>query len=177
MLTAQPEALLNTVELFDDPAALQQGPLADTTTADTREHGWLEPTQRALGRIPTSQVSKHRMRNFESLQTMRGMILDVEDKFLRVKLVELGNPSATEEIASLPIRAIDPEDRELLESGTVFYWTIGLERRGDSTASISEFRVLRYPRWTQVEIDSIRREGHALFQEIMGSSANAPTGG
>ena len=111
------------------------------------------------------QKMKHR--RFKVLQQWEGVVSEIGDEFLKAELLDLTDSSKPREIVELPVDDFPDADRPLLEPGCVFYWTMGyLTTDGGQKSRTSDIRVRRNPRWSQHEIESIKKRGEELFQRF-----------
>ena len=68
--------------------------------------------------------------------------------------------------AEIDLEELAVEDRELVEPGALFIWTIGYRvRNGGTRLRFSEIYFRRLPRWTKEEIYSAMTAGAALSEE------------
>ena len=93
-----------------------------------------------------------------SSERWEGIVLEVEDGTFRARLVDLDR-HAPDEDAEIYWSEVSDEDRDLVEPGAVFYWSIGYytDRMGQRMRrSLVRFR--RLPTWTKRELEDARHE-------------------
>lgn len=96
-----------------------------------------------------------RKEGFKVIQKWEGIVEGIYEKFISVKLVDLTNGGSDEE-AEIEYIDIQEDDRELLEIGAMFYWSIGYEKDQNGTirrSSLIKFK--RLPRIESSEFDDI----------------------
>jgi hypothetical protein len=75
-------------------------------------------------------------RKWTILQRWEGIVVAVEDKTsITLRLIDLNDHNAMDEIAAVPIEEFSPSDVENIAEGDVFYWTIGYEEMPDGSKS------------------------------------------
>lgn len=95
-------------------------------------------------------------KRYVCLQKWEGAVLEVQDEFFRARLFDLSNPGVEEE-AEFDLEEISPEDRPFIESGAIFYWSIGYQDSRSGRLRTSDIRFRRLPAWTQEDIDAAAR--------------------
>jgi len=102
-----------------------------------------------------------------SLQRWQGYVIKVSDISIFVKLVDLTQKGPDEE-AEIPLEEISADDKDLIKSGAIFYWSIGyLDSYSGQRSRVSIIRFQRLPAWSKKEIDAAQREAERL-QQIIG---------
>jgi hypothetical protein len=95
-------------------------------------------------------------RRFEILQQWEGVVTELDGDALWAEIMDLTNSENPTEIVEIPLEEIPVSDRSLLNSGTVFYWSIGYETSpGGQIRRVSEIRIRRSPKWSQRSIEMI----------------------
>jgi hypothetical protein len=107
-----------------------------------------------------------RIDRFNSLQKWEGHVLRREGGSFIAVLIDLTNPSTVEEEAEIPIEEIEPDDRELVVPGAVFYWNIGYYDKTSGRQRTSLIRFRRLPHWTREEIEFAAARGEQLRDSI-----------
>ncbi len=103
---------------------------------------------------------------FTALQKWEGVVLRIQDETFSARLSDLTTAHADEE-AELPIAEVSAADRDLLQAGAFFYWTIGyLDDRYGQRQRASRIRFRRLPAWTHEEVEAARREADALAEQL-----------
>lgn len=103
----------------------------------------------------------------QPLQSWEGVVLDVRDSTFRVRVVDLTGDRPEEEM-ELEKEELSDFDRELLEPGAVFYWTIGYRRelpRG-ARERVSLIRFRRLPAWSRKELASAHLRAQEVRREL-----------
>ena len=104
---------------------------------------------------------------FKMLQQWEGVVSEIGDEFFKAELLDLTDSSKPREIVELPLEDFPDADRPLLVPGCVFYWTMGyLTTDSGQKSRTSDIRVRRNPKWSQHEIESIKKRGEELFQRF-----------
>jgi hypothetical protein len=86
----------------------------------------------------------------QPLQSWEGVVLKVTDDTFYVRLVDLSGNRAEEEM-ELEKQELSDFDLELLETGAIFYWTIGYRVKLPRGARerVSQIRFRRLPAWSR----------------------------
>jgi hypothetical protein len=154
---------LSTTTRFVDPSPTIQDPAAPpesntTQQGESRAQAATSMVTRLKGEVTTLPPAPLAPRDrFLALQEWEGMVIERRENALRVRLVDKTRPAAEEE-AEINLNEISPQDRGLIKTGAVFYWSIGYHdsASGQRTRqSVIVFR--RLPAWTDSEIAAIRR--------------------
>ncbi|MGQ0553777.1 MAG: hypothetical protein ACT4PU_11235 [Planctomycetota bacterium] len=91
------------------------------------------------------------------LQRWEGIVVEVLEERIVAELADLAEPQAALEVATIPVDEISPRDRELLEVGASFYWSIFYETAvNGQLRRMSEIRFRRLGTWSASSIDFIR---------------------
>jgi hypothetical protein len=89
---------------------------------------------------------------FQSLQRWEGVVTKIEEDSFIARLTDLSSEGPEEEV-ELPLADIPAEDRDLLESGAVFYWAIGYrDEASGQRQRVSALRFRRLPVWSASEL-------------------------
>jgi len=88
---------------------------------------------------------------FKALQKWKGVVVEVRQDTFLAQLVSIDENSSQE--AEIYIEEVGQEDRTLIESGAVFYWTIGYLNKPSGTLGASIIRFRRLPTWTKRELE------------------------
>lgn len=122
-------------------------------------------------RLPPVRLYPER---FHDLQKFEGTVLTVSSDSFMARLQDKTNQLPEEE-AEFPLEEVMPGDRELVEVGAVFYWTIGYERKvygQQSRSSVIRFR--RIPSWSTQEIEDAKDSANTFLSFLDLNSANEP---
>lgn len=98
---------------------------------------------------------------FLVLQSWEGHVEKVQwDKEMFSAIIaDRTNPDNPNEWVELSINEIGPKDRELIEPGAVFYWSMGYEDRpGYPRQRLSRIYFRRLPGWTEEEVNAAEEE-------------------
>jgi hypothetical protein len=143
------------------PRAIPSG----TQTNESESLG-TQPTKpvdvgRTLIRLPEGSLPREQVR---VLQQWECVVTDVDEASFFAELQDLGDPSCPIEIVQIPLDEVPREDHDLLECGSVFYWSIGFETSpGGQLKRVSEIRFRRTPRWTKRAIENVERQAEELL--------------
>jgi hypothetical protein len=99
---------------------------------------------------------------FDLRQQWEGTVVSIDGDSFSVTLRDLTDASVPEESAELLLEDVSDSDRELLEPGAVFYWSVGYEEtfRGRERKSIIRFR--RLPGWTRQQLKAVQDRAEEL---------------
>lgn len=153
-----PEGQIASYILRISPSILTE-PKPQASVADIVQ-SVLEPPPRffrLLGRRPTSP--------FVLLQKWEGIVLELSRDSFVARLTDLFG-SSTEEEAEIAFEEIDPQDRELVRPGAVFYWSIGYDDKASGRERVSLIRFRRLPTWTEEELGWVRREAEEIGKDL-----------
>lgn len=130
-----------------------------------RKATWIEePSIRAPRNILPPKSSKN-LDSFKLLQLWEGYVSDINGDEFTATVCDRTNPDYPNEEVVFSIEEVTPDDRELLQKGAVFYWSIGYaDSIGKPRSRESRIRFRRIPGWTQREIDSSRNKAKELAQ-------------
>lgn len=133
----------------------------------------LNPAPALVDRIASSAFSTSSPTRFDLRQQWEGTIVDVGADSFTVTLKDLTDPSNSEESAELFLEDIGESDRDLVEPGAVFYWSVGYEdtSRGRERKSIIRFR--RLPGWSRQEMDAVKAKTDELSSYFVGAAPPA----
>ncbi|HYP55189.1 MAG TPA: hypothetical protein VEQ41_02655 [Solirubrobacterales bacterium] len=134
------------------PATLIEAPafavVADTVVEPSTERRYVEP---AVWRMPAPTGEA-----FIALQRWEGIVTECGDETFIAQLTDLTEPGPREEV-ELPISDVALEDRDLVEVGAVFYWSIGYKDEADGQrVKASTLRFRRLPVWSESELIAAR---------------------
>jgi hypothetical protein len=95
---------------------------------------------------------------FQVLQKWEGVVLSLEDNIFWARLKDRTNDNPDEEV-EIELDEVLPDDRELVEPGAAFYWSIGhLHKAHGQRIRASEIRFRRIPGWTEEDIMAAKRQ-------------------
>lgn len=130
-------------------------------------NGDSDDIQEIIPEIPQT-ATKIRDIAFRSLERWEGVVDELKGNEIFVRLYSDSIPNC-HETAVLSTNDVDPDDRELLVPGGVFYWSIGYRDGPSGRETISVMRFRRLPAWDEKRLNKVRREADELFKHF-GSS-------
>lgn len=118
--------------------------------------------------VPNIIIDKNvvKQNNFVSLQKWEGYVVNVVGSIINVRVIDLTN-DGTEEFAELYFDDIPDDDKELVVTGAVFYWSIGYLNTISGQrirSSIIKFR--RLPQWTSSELENIKHRVDDIKEKL-----------
>lgn len=120
-----------------------------------------ENTEQAdFSKVKTLYGFKDASHYSKKTQRWIGYVLTVEGNTFKSRLEDLTTPG-TDEVSEFEISDISPEDRELLQRGAVFYWSIGETMSNGQLKKESIIRFKRSAPFSSRDID--RMEDRAEF--------------
>lgn len=99
--------------------------------------------------------------HFTVLQKWEGYVTEVRGVTFRARLQGLRGEESDQE-AEIFMEEVSPEDRDLIEAGAVFYWTIGYLDRPSGRLRVSHIRFRRLPVWSERELDAAKEAASHL---------------
>lgn len=115
----------------------------------------------SVNKIQTSFIDPPSRRGrFEVIQKWEGHVLEIDNEVFLARLIPISGQGGIQE-AEMYLTEIAAEDKDLLEPGAVFYWSIGYYIRPSGNwqkASVIRFR--RLPVWTEYQLQKAEREAH-----------------
>lgn len=131
------------------------------------------PAPAVLARLATLPYRMSTPTRFDLRQQWEGIVVSVSGDSFTATLKDLTDPSVAEESSELFLEDVGESDRELVELGAVFYWSVGYEDtpRGRERKSIIRFR--RLPGWSGRQLDSVNAETAELSDYFLRAPSNA----
>jgi len=84
----------------------------------------------------------------------------------------LSNPDFADELISIDLSEVAPDDLSLVDKGAVFYWSVGyLDYPGRGRVRESKLRLRRLRGWTKKEIENAKRIGKEFAEFFESNSA------
>jgi hypothetical protein len=114
-----------------------------------------EWTLAGAGSIPESSII---------LQRWEGVVLERGETKFSCHLYE-GDEDFPLKRAEIDLEELSVDDRESVQPGAMFIWTIGYRLRHNTRTRFSEIYFRRLPRWTKEEIYSATKAGVALSED------------
>ncbi|MEQ1794794.1 MAG: hypothetical protein ABL970_11435 [Nitrospira sp.] len=102
---------------------------------------------------------------FLQLQKWECTVLEVKEDAFTARLIDQTGSNPDEE-AEFSLDEVDTEDRDLVEAGAVFYWSIGYRDRPSGRERISTIRFRRLPVWTPKELRIAAQEAARVREKI-----------
>lgn len=125
-----------------------------------------EPTWSANGQRTSFEIAASGKRPtvpYQLKQKWEGHVLEVGRETFRARLTPLvGEPG--EHIANIYLEEVDKAERDLVEPGSIFYWSIGYRDLVSGRRRESFIRFQRLPNRSEREIETARRRGEELLQ-------------
>ncbi len=113
--------------------------------------------------VPVVPVGHER---FIVLQSWEGYVLSVSVDSFVARLVDSKHIRPDEE-AEFDVNELTEDDREMLEPGAVFYWSIGYyDKPSGQRIRASEIRFRRLPAWTKEELKEAREHAKRLSEQL-----------
>jgi hypothetical protein len=100
--------------------------------------------------------------SFDVKQKWEGYVLEVGGETFLARLVPLIG-EGTDLEAEIYLEEIDEEDRQLVTSGAIFYWSIGYLKRPSGTYRTSFFRFQRLPPFGASELKEARFQAQKML--------------
>ena len=148
---------------------VQPRPMPDEQDAKTATDGSEDNADRSVkvNDLIRLTAGKYPSRQFQILQQWEGVVSHVEGDSVWAEIRDLSNPTNPTEVVEIPLAEIPKPDLSLLNTGCVFYWSIGYETRpGGQLLRVSEIRVRRTPEWSPRAVELIKEKGKELFMRI-----------
>lgn len=132
----------------------------------------VEANQKEKPRLffPNSRSPLRSSERFISVQKWEGRVLEVSEGEFIARLVDQSQGGEDEE-ATISLRSVSKDDRDLVVPGGVFYWNIG--EQTDMTGrqhTVSELRFRRLPPFSEDDIDKAKLGGKQIHDWIAGPS-------
>ncbi|GMU60013.1 MAG: hypothetical protein AMXMBFR34_17760 [Myxococcaceae bacterium] len=131
------------------------------------------PAPAVVARLATSPYRVSSPTRFDLRQQWEGIVAAVSGDTFTATLKDLTDPAVTEESAELFLEDVGESDRNLVEPGAVFYWSVGYEDtpRGRERKSIIRFR--RLPGWSRQQLNSVKEKTAELSKYFLGAESKA----
>lgn len=129
-----------------------------TDPAGARELHKVDNNRAIAHWLTTILAPRARTERFDLLQKWEGVVTDVGDETFVAELITI---SGDEEdmIAEIYLKNVHEDDRELVEPGAIFYWSIGYLRTAQGTTKRkSDIRFRRLPRWTRRQLKKYQEQ-------------------
>jgi hypothetical protein len=100
-------------------------------------------------------------------QQWEGTVVECQGGSFVARVNDRTNPSNSDELVTFEIEEVSPEDRQLVQPGATFYWTIGVEQspaRSIRNVEIVNFR--RLPHWSASSVREAEQEARSIAQVL-----------
>ncbi|WP_156954363.1 hypothetical protein [Paraburkholderia acidipaludis] len=74
--------------------------------------------------------------------------------------------ATAEHTADISLRWVNPQDRDLVRPGAVFYLSLYRELRGKTIRNTEDIRFRRLPAWTKSQVNNVRRDADRLLGKL-----------
>lgn len=102
---------------------------------------------------------------FTLLQLWEGRIVEVRETEFDAIIKDKTNPDYGDELVTIDISEVTPDDLPLVLKGYVFYWSVGfLDYPGRGRSRESKIRFRRLRGWTKNEIEQAKKTGKNLAE-------------
>lgn len=100
---------------------------------------------------------------FQLLQMWEGRVTEILDDTFSAIILDKTNPNLPDELVTLDIEEVTPNELPLLKLGSIFYWSISYaDYPGRGRRKESKIRFRRLPTWSQKEINRAIKSGEKL---------------
>lgn len=134
-------------------AALPKPPISPAARDNqaSSEADSLPVNSRVLPKIPALQMKLRS--TYHALQEWEGYVQSIGEEEFGVVLCDLTSPQNAKSTTTLPISDLTDEERQALDLGSIFRWTIGYERTpAGQKKRVSRIIFRQMPQWTDAEI-------------------------
>lgn len=131
------------------------------------------PAPAVVARLAAATYRPSSSTRFDLRQQWEGAVTAVGVDSFSASLRDLTDPTVSEETAELFLEDVGESDRDLIEPGAVFYWSVGYEDtpRGRERKSIIRFR--RLPGWGRQQMNSVKAKSDELSAYFLGGDSKA----
>lgn len=102
---------------------------------------------------------------FTKSQNWIGHVIEKTDSGFKAKLTDITNPG-TFEIGEFENTEISEEDKEYINVGAAFYWSLGFANSNGQRKTESIIRFQRFSQWLQSDFDEVTDRANELFKKI-----------
>jgi hypothetical protein len=99
-------------------------------------------------------------------QTWQGFVIEINKSKFIAKLEDLTRPSGTYEIVEFELGDVSPGDIDLLQEGSIFYWSVGSIMANGQLKKESILRFKRVAQWSAEEYDKAADLADTLSKSI-----------
>ena len=112
---------------------------------------------------------------FKLLQLWEGRVIDIRNDEFDAIISDKTNTDYSDELVTIDLMEITPDDQPLLKKGAVFYWSVGyLDYPGRGRVRESKMRFRRLKGWTEKEIKRAKTIGKQFAQFFEQNSVRSP---
>lgn len=131
------------------------------------------PASAVVARLATTPYRVSSPTRFDLRQQWEGTVTAISEDSFTATLEDLTDPAVSEESAELFLEDVSESDRELVELGAVFYWSVGYEDtpRGRERKSIIRFR--RLPGWSRQQLNAVKEKTAELSAYFLAADSKA----
>lgn len=117
--------------------------------------------ERTAKSIPAPESEAHAA----VIHVWEGVVLSVDDGAMVVKLEDRSGNLPPHQ-AEISLEWVVDQDKDLVQPGAVFYWSIFKETRRGSIRNAEEIRFRRLPSWSKAQIAKIAQDAQMLRSKI-----------
>jgi hypothetical protein len=159
-------------DALPSPVLVREMRSANANEVDDKT-GWEKLKVRPLVRFSSFRPPT---RKFETLQQFEGIVTSVDSDSVWADLHDLTNPSSALEVVEIPLKEFSIADRQLLTSGSAFYWIIGYDTSPAGTIRrTSEIRVRRTAKWSNRKVESLKSKAREMLSSITNAKDEQPS--
>lgn len=140
--------------LLVEPPRVQRLPLQDARDSDAQVHAVIE-VERTICAPVLRETSV-------PIEIWEGVVDEVYDDRIAVTLRAKMNTAIPAHTMDIDLAEIQPQDRDLVVAGAVFYLTMYHETTGRTIKNVQDIRFRREPNWTRAMVAKMKR----LAQEL-----------
>lgn len=103
---------------------------------------------------------------FKVLQKWEGIVEEIDEDYFSARVTDRTDETE-DEYVEFDLEEIDPEDKDLLQKGAIFYWSIGYyTSQIGQRFRASEIRFRRLPAWSRKDLEEARNKASFLAQQL-----------
>lgn len=135
---------------------------SDSTDLSSGTHARVFRHDEFVANSPLWKLAPPRGATFVALHSWEGVVEAANPFEVQVRIFDLVHKENPEVTTSISMDEIDMEDRDLIVSGAVFYWSVGYSQSSSGRRRSSVIRFRRLPAWTRSELSRAREEADRL---------------
>jgi hypothetical protein len=142
-------------ELGPAPSDSMNAPLGPTeVSSDSYTMSASVPRGAAFAATITPQMRIGQGPTLQTRQLWEGTVTEVRDNEFVATLADVTNPENPDEQVEFTYDEVSEDDRQLVRSGSPFYWVVGSERTpGGQLRNVSMVQFRRLPTWTRSSLE------------------------